>query len=395
MKKLITTVFVSSLLFACSDQVQEVTTYPVKKEHHTIEVGANGDLFAAKATTVSAPVSNQGMQIVSWLAPEFSYVKKGDVVARFDAEGMQLQKRDKLNELAITNQDIQEKQGSLNNQLSAINHDIGMVGQEFKFAEQFTIDDVRIRSKLEILDQMQNTEFLSSQKDYLDWKSDSFSASSEGDMGLLQMKQQRAEAKLSQLDSGLSQLEVKAPHDGLLVYKANWRGEKPKEGQTMWPGQKIAELPDISEMKIRLHVRENEMIGIAAGNSVTFALNAFLSEEQTGVVESVAKFPKSINRGDPQKFYEVIVKIDEQNQARFLPGRKLSASIKVSELTDAVVVPLQSVFSEHNSTYVYVKVGDGFEKQEVTLGSSSLSHVQVIEGLTEGMQIALTSQEQG
>lgn len=384
----------SVLATACGKSEQQQVAYEVTKTNHQIEISAKGELFAAKATALTTPMSNHGFQVISWLAPEFSLVKKGDVVARFDAEGMQIQKRDKLNELAVTNQDIYQKQGNLDNQLSAINHDIGMVGQEFEFAEQFTIDDVRIRSKLEILDQMQNTEYLASRKDYLDWKNGSFSKSSQGDMGLLQMKQQRAQSKIEQLDSSLSQLEVKAPHDGLLVYKADWRGEKPKEGQTMWPGHKLGELPDINEMKIRLHVRENEATGLAEGNKVKFALNAFLGEMQTGVVESVAKFPKSINRGDPQKFYEVIVTIDKQVVERFMPGRKLQATIIVEQLTDSIIVPLQSVFSEQNSAFVYVKDGNKFKKQQVTLGKSSISHVEVLDGLTEGELIALTNQEQ-
>lgn len=163
MKKL-TLIMLSVLATACGKSEQQQVAYEVTKTNHQIEISAKGELFAAKATALTTPMSNHGFQVISWLAPEFSLVKKGDVVARFDAEGMQIQKRDKLNELAVTNQDIYQKQGNLDNQLSAINHDIGMVGQEFEFAEQFTIDDVRIRSKLEILDQMQNTEYLADRK---------------------------------------------------------------------------------------------------------------------------------------------------------------------------------------------------------------------------------------
>ena len=280
--------------------------YEVTKQDFTVNVPAKGELFAAKATVISAPMGRRGSQNISWLAPEFSRVKKGDVIARFDGEAMEIQSKDRLNELSITEQEIIEKTGMLNMELDAINKDIGMVGQEKDFAENFSIDDIGIRSKLEILDSLQNTQYLGSKEKYLHWKNDSFSASSEGDLGLLEMKQTQSKSKLKQLSDGLSKLEVKAPHDGLLSYKANWRGEKPRAGQSLWPGQKIAELPDISNMKVKLFVLESEAINLTIDKSVTFHLNAYADKKFLGKVEKVAPFPTSIKRGDPQKYFEII-----------------------------------------------------------------------------------------
>ena len=381
------------LLSACGKAPESPLLYQLQKQSFAIEIPAEGELFAAKATIISAPVSRNGVQNIAWLAPEFSVVKAGDIIARFDGEAMQIKSRNQENEMAITQQEIIEKKGLLNKELDAINRDIGMVDQEKLFADNFSIDDVRIRSKLEIIDSLQNTAYLASKQEYLNWKNDSFSDSSAGDMGLLEMKLKQRQDKLTQLSASLNQLEIKAPHDGLLAYKANWRGEKPRAGQSVWPGQKIAELPNIKEMKAKLFVIENEAIELAEGRQVSLYLFAHVDKPFTGKISSVAPFPKSIKRGDPQKYFEIEVILDQQNSELFVPGRKLQGKILIAEAQDKLVVPLQSVFTHNNSSFVYLFKNNKFEQIEVVLGQTNLSHVEIVSGLEAGQQISLTNQE--
>ncbi|WDD97655.1 efflux RND transporter periplasmic adaptor subunit [Thalassomonas actiniarum] len=376
-------------LTGCGQSSKSDNLYRVEKQSFEIKVPAEGELFAAKATVISAPMGGRGPQNLAWLAPEYSQVKAGDIIARFDGEAMQRESKEKTNDMSITEQDIIEKSAALNQELSAINQDIGVVFQEKGFAEQFSIDDIRIRSKLEILDSLQNTVFLGAKQHYLKWKKDSFEQSSQGDIGLLEMKRSQQSSKISQLSESLSRLEIKAPHDGLLTYKTNWRGEKPRAGKSLWPGQKIAELPDVSEMKAKLFVFEHEAIGLTAGQEVNLVLNAFVDKPFAGVVESVAPFPASIKRGDPQKYFEVVVSLNKQQADLFVPGRKLSASITVTPSADKMIVPLQSVFIEDNQPYVYLFTKGEYQRRNITLGQSSLSHVEVLSGLEPNQKIAL------
>ncbi|WP_281558551.1 efflux RND transporter periplasmic adaptor subunit [Thalassomonas sp. RHCl1] len=376
-------------LTGCGQSSKSDNLYQVHKQNFEIKVPAEGELFAARATVISAPMGGRGPQNLAWLAPEYSQVKAGDIIARFDGEAMQRESKEKTNDMSITEQDIIEKSAALNQELSAINQDIGVVFQEKGFAEQFSIDDIRIRSKLEILDSLQNTVFLGAKQHYLKWKKDSFEQSSQGDIGLLEMKRSQQSSKISQLGESLSRLEIKAPHDGLLTYKTNWRGEKPRAGKSLWPGQKIAELPDVSEMKAKLFVFEHEAIDLAAGQEVELVLNAFGDKPFAGVVESVAPFPASIKRGDPQKYFEVVVSLNQQQADLFVPGRKLSASITVTPSADKMIVPLQSVFIEDNKPYVYLFSQGAYQRRNITLGQSSLSHVEVLSGLEPSQKIAL------
>ncbi|GAA5132626.1 efflux RND transporter periplasmic adaptor subunit [Thalassotalea piscium] len=391
--KYILTLIAALVLFGCTESESPPLLYHVEEKPFDVKIPAKGELFAAQATAINAPMSSNGMQVIAWLAPEFSHVKKGDVIIRFDGESMQVESKNKLNELAKTQQDMLEKSGALNKELSGINKDMIMVDQEKLFAEQFSIEDERIRSKLEIIESLQNAEYLGTKQDYLNWKSDSFSESAKGDMGLLEMKQQLHQTKIDQLSARLSQLEVKAPHDGLLAYKVNWRGEKARTGQTMWPGQKIAELPDTSVMKAKLWVIENEAIDLGKGKKVSLRLNANAQQVYYGTIAAVTAFPKTIRRGDPQKYFEVIVELDEQHPDQFVPGQKVEALITVMAKKSRLIVPKQSVFSDRNQSYVYLYKSGDFIKNKVEIGQSSLSYFEITSGLTSGQEISLISQE--
>ena len=348
MRRAIYIIFV--FLLGCQSEQDQSLTYKVIKTSFAIEIPAKGYLVAANATVINVPRISNGANNISWLAAEYSMVNKGDVIARLDDEAIRTETRSKRHELAMTEQDVIEKQGALNQELGTISGDIIMVNQEKYFAERYSVDDERIFSKLDIINAMQNLTYLNSKQNYLHWKNNSFNDSSSGEMGLLDLKKSQFQNEIDQLDNNLDNLEVKAPHSGLLLYHANWRGEKPKVGQLAWSNQTIARLPDTSNMKAKLFVAEHEAIDLGVGQSVSLSLLAAADQPFTGTVESVAPFPKSIKRKDPQQYFEVLVSLDSQNSAQFAPAAKLQATISVTLPQQKLTVPSQAVFSQGNTS---------------------------------------------
>ncbi|MBT1065855.1 efflux RND transporter periplasmic adaptor subunit [Bowmanella sp. Y26] len=383
----------SLLLVACSEESNQIPLYEAQRQTLSVIVPASGELFAAKSEALTAPAFRNGPQSLAWLAPEFSQVKKGDVIARFDGESLSVRAQQFEHKIALSNLDIHEKDAELTTEGEAIGQDIELVGEEKEFAEQFAIDDVQIRSKLEILESLQNKEYLTAKQGYLHWKDDSFKQSSAGELGLLSMQKSQHQQRLSSFTSSLELLEVRAPHDGTLVYYADWSGQKPSVGQTMWPGSKIATLPDLSLVKAKLFVLESEALDLAAGQSVSLYLVARPQTELLGEVEAVAPMPSSIRRNDPQKYYEVTVNLAKQDPELLVPGRKVEARINVLNQPDSLVVPLQSLFNQQNSYQVFRKEGSDFTAVPVQVGRTSLSHAQILSGLEEGDEVALINIE--
>jgi hypothetical protein len=69
-------------------------------------------------------------------------------------------------------------------------------------------------------------------------------------------------------------MSVKAPQDGIVIYRTNWRDEKKKVGDTMWFGETVLAIPDLSEMRADAFVDEADGGAVAEGQSVILRLEA-------------------------------------------------------------------------------------------------------------------------
>lgn len=382
------------LLTAClkPDDVAAELTFTLQKAPFKNYVEAKGELIAANETVISTPASSRGPQTLAWLMPEYSQVKKGEVIARFDGRVMTKQKRESDFSNQKVSQDLSGKNTEIDTRRKHLGFDMEIVEEEKQFAENFSIDDDRIISKLEILEQAQKVDYLNAKTAYFNWQSDQFNSSAQGELDLLNMQSQQHQSKINMLDGNLSSLEVVAPHDGLLTHSVDWHGEKPRAGQTLWPGQKIAGLPDTSVMQIKLFVKEREAINLKQDQAIEFSLISTPNKTFSGKISKLAPFPKSIKRQDPQKYYEITASIDEQGDY-LRPGLKVVANIVADQPAEKLIVPKFSVFADEEGAYVQLKTASGYSKAPVTLGASNLSHVEIVKGLSKGDVIALVEQE--
>ncbi len=380
--------FSSLLLLSCGqpdDDIPSLLLAPATLQH---QISADGELFAVNAVNITTPHNIRGPRFIATIAQEFSRVQPGDIVISFDATQLKRNQRDASNALAGVAADQSHKQAEQQAEQTNISLEQQLVTKEFAFADTFNIDDVQIRSKLEILDSLQNKEFLGEKQNYLGWQQHSFQHKVAGELELLQLQQGQQHSLLQQAETGLAQLTVTAPHHGILLLESNWRGEKPDVGTMVFPGQKIGSIPDLSLQHIKLQVIEQEAIGLAPGQQVRFSLAAHPQQQLDGTVLSVAQVAQSRERRDPRKYIDVIVEPASQ-QPHFMPGSKVNATLYISAQPDVLAVPLQAIFSEQQQLFVWKQQGRTYKKQLVSLGNKNLTHAEVVTGLQAGDRIAL------
>jgi len=375
------------LLASCDESTTAVPTFELNQQRLLHQVSADGELFAVNAVSIHAPAS-RGPRFIFAILPEFSEVTPGQQVVTFDATQLLREKREASTALAGVAADKSKKLTDQQGDLLKLGLDQQLVKREFNFADKFNIDDVQIRSRLEILDSMQNKEFLADKQHYLGWQQQSFQQKSQGELELLQLQQDQQQSLLSQAESGLNALEIKAPHKGILLFETNWRGEKPEVGRMVFPGDKIGSIPDLSLQHIKLQVIEQEAKGLAAGQQVRFVMAADPGEQLTGKVLTVSQVGRSRERRDPRKYIDVVVEPAAQHPA-FMPGKKIRATIEVQSREDVLQVPLQAIFTVEQQSYVWKQQGNSFEKQTISIGEKSLTHAEVLTGLSVEDRIAL------
>ncbi len=378
------------LLQGCGDDIQSsIPTYQVQAQPFAIEITATGEIEAAESQKIVSP--GRRPMMLAWLAEENTYVKEGDVIARFDSERIIRDKNEEEFAVLKLQQDIINSQASQTQEKQDIRSEQNFVEEEFAFVDRFAIDDLRIYSQLDIIDTLQNRDFLEAKDAFLARKETSVLEQHDSATSVLDIQQQGHQRKLQQYLSALKQLEVTAPYSGLLVYIKDRRGEKPSVGNTIFPGSPLAEIPNLENLQARLYVLADDAIDLAETQQVAIQLDAFPDKTFTGQLSSVSAFPREIKRGNPIKYYELTATINEQDTSVLKPGRKLSATINVTEPQDAIAVPLQSIIYEQEQSFVYLQQGDEFKKHPVTTGRKNLYFIEITSGLAFNDAIALSA----
>jgi len=391
MKKILLICAALVALSGC-EQAEELTTpvIQVTEDRVLFEIFAEGELEAVKSTPITAPANSRRPQTLAWIMPQFSPVKAGDVVARFDGSNFQLEVDETSFEIQKLMYSMLAKDREIDNSKFSFNAEAQVIDYEYELAKQFNIDDPLLYTKIEMIEAGDNEDFLRAKAEHIDKVEDNFEEKSQTEIAVLESSKKVQEAKLAMNNASLSALEVVAPHDGLLVLEPSWDGSLPEPGKSIFPGAKMASLPDLSQMQAKVYVPEVEAIGIKAGLGVEVSLHAFPGSSYSGTVSSISQTAQPRERDNPVKYFTVLVALDATDDPQLKPGQRLNASIHVVKQESGLVVPIQTVFREENSTWVYVKNATGFQQQPITTGFCSATLCTIQQGLNDGDVIALS-----
>ncbi len=191
---------------------------------------------------------------------------------------------------------------------------------------------------------------------------------------------------------------LKAPGDGIVVYANDpnrFGGQQQlqiEEGAAVRERQKIFSLPDISKMRVNTKVNETMQAMVTPGLRALIRVEAAAGQEVRGSVTSVAPMADSGSFfASDVKVYTTYVAIEgDTAKLNLRPGMNAQVEILVKEVEDVLSVPVQAILPFKGKSYIFVKDGDGFRRQEVTLGLSNDSHIEVKTGLKSGDLAAMT-----
>ncbi len=187
---------------------------------------------------------------------------------------------------------------------------------------------------------------------------------------------------------------IVAPAPGMVVYYSEARrwggGDEIKEGAEVRERQTLITLPDTSRMKVIVRIHEAAATKISTGLPATVEIEGHSDRVFKGKVTRVADLVDSQDRwlNPDLKEYETEITLDEVGED-LKPGVTARARIHIEDVTNALAVPVQAVFSSGSRHYVFRDSRRGVEAVPVVLGSSSDQFVQITDGLKEGDRIRL------
>ena len=409
-------VLVAGLVWlGCKPAVRDTPVFTVESRPFQHRVTAEGRLEATHSTKLQVPREARRTVRLSWLAPEGSRLKQGDVVARFDGKSLREKLQDSRTDFESNQLELERSEIRSGVELGGLEKDLSVAELELEHAKRFQKTNTDVFSRRDILEDAIDGELAEDRKAHAQTSAGTRRSLAQTEQDLLTIQRRRVEMEIARAQDGLQALEIVAPHDGVLALAADWRGEKPAVGAEMWSGQEIGRIPDMSVMQAQVFVLEADAGGLAEGRTAEVVIEAHPEKVYEATIKSVAAVAKPRFPGSPVQYFEVTLEFEATDREIMKPGGRVTASLFLEDREQALVVPRQALFhglgneepaeplpptdgpegtsaparTMEDRAQVYVKNGSGFEVRSVVVGPTSLGQVVIEDGLEAGDVIAL------
>jgi HlyD family secretion protein len=374
-----------------SNRAPTIPTFDVKRGDFIDSVQFRGEVKALKSVTISAPSEAGDLQIVKIVA-DGAQVKQGDVVVEFDK--------------TKTEQDLAQDRSTLKSAEAEIEQaraQAHLTEEEDLTAvmkARFDVETAKLdASKQEIVSQIEGAEAklkVADNEQQLHEVEEKLKSDRAVDKATIESKieaSKKAAFDVQRAERALAKMTVQAPSSGMISLVPMWHpgGEAPfKPGDRAWPGAPIAELPDVSTLRVSARADETERGRLSLKQTVNAQLDAIPDRQFTGQIEQISTiatidftggwpFPRNFNLG---------IALD-QADARLKPGMTAQLTVVVDRVPDALTIPVQASFQRSGQTVAYVWEGSRFQERVIEIGRRNRDRILVAKGLRPGDRVAL------
>ncbi|MGB6123144.1 MAG: efflux RND transporter periplasmic adaptor subunit [Bacteroidota bacterium] len=227
----------------------------------------------------------------------------------------------------------------------------------------------------------------------------------------------QAKSSLNQAEESLRKTTVYSPMSGTVSQLNSELGERIIGAQ--FSGTLVMTIADLSRMEARVEVSENDVVLVAVGDTARISVDAFPDRAVNGVIYEIANSAMTTGLGTQEEVtnFEVKIRVVDKDIS-LRPGMSMTSDIETETKEEILAVPIQSVTtrmpkqevkegeedgqsgvvlaSDQDSKSrngkkppeVVFVVEDGAAKAvPVKRGISDDSHVEIVEGLEEGMKV--------
>jgi multidrug efflux pump subunit AcrA (membrane-fusion protein) len=376
--------------------VVDVAVARVRRGDFVVNVKARGEIRSTRSATIVAP-QVPDPRIVK-LAPSGHPVHKGDVVIEFDAVQQEQNYLDKATGVRGADSEIVQLKASqkMENEADHINF----------LQSQYNVERAKLEaSKAEILSEIdgaKNRIDVTVSEGDLGRIKNTLSArevSHAADIERLDQKKDKTVRDMNTAKDYMNLMVIRAPSDGIFNVLPNFRsggsfGQSPpafKEGDRAWTGAAIAEIPDLSEMRIELMLEEVDRGKVRIGEPLFIRVDAVPEKEFHAGLEWISPIASLVFRTyPPEKLFPVKATLKNLDP-RLRPGMSASATIEVERIKNVLLIPAKSSFLLNGKPAVYIQDGQNFTTRTIEVGRRNDDDIVVISGLKEGELVTLES----
>lgn len=373
----------------------EVPTAEASRGELVQTVDVEGEIASAASLELGPPgVPDLWDYKIAFLADEGASVKPGQPVVRFDPSSLQRRLEEKQAEFEEATQKIErgrieadEKRRELDLQLAEARSRLQKARMKAEIPDE-------LRSRNEAKDAALELELAEKEVASLEGRRAAVDAAEEASLRSLGSQRDRAAGRVASLRESIERMTVRAPQDGIVVYKTGWRDEKKKVGDTVWWGEKLIALPDLTRLRGEGDVDEADGGAIAPGQRVTLRLEALPDRDFEATVARIGRAVRRKSPRVPSKVFRVELAMAKPDPA-LRPAMRFRGEIEIARHPAVLQIPREAVFFRATGPVVHVRGWRGFRAEPVELGRLGRGRVEVRKGLGEGDVVALAEPEAG
>jgi len=202
---------------------------------------------------------------------------------------------------------------------------------------------------------------------------------------------ERAKQLAEQLDQCVADLEyciVKAEASGLVIYPSAkpWEyAPEIQEGATVYMGQTLLLMPDLSKMQVKISIHESFIDRMRPGLAARVALP---DRTLAGEVSSVASVTEPAGEWNGYVVkYDTLITLPSVQGLK--PGMSAEVEVIIDRYTDVLTIPVAAVVETSQGNFCWVKTAAGAKRRSLRLGDTNDVFTVVEVGLLEGDEVVL------
>jgi len=363
---------------------------PARKGDFSVIVRCRGELKARRSVQISAPVNVPSLRIV-WQAPAGGSVKAGDPVVRFDPSS--------------TQQQLQEKDAALKQAQATLEQAVADAritaeqDQRDLSTAKYDVERARMEaSKADIVSKLQGEESridlgLAEQKLRVQEATVNLhETSGKAKIASLTRQRDQAQAEVDLTKHRLSQMELKAPLAGVVMYLQNfsqgWMNAKPFQvGDQVWPGGVVAEIPDLSTLEMEGKVEEIDRGRIAVNEETRVRIDSLPELNMPADLGSISPLTEQSFEFPPTRSFRAYAHL-RHTDARLRPGMNGNMDVVVNRIPGAISIPAKAVFTRDGKPIVYVSGSGRYRPVGIEILARNPDEVAV-KGIPAGAMVTL------
>jgi HlyD family secretion protein len=375
----------------------DVPVTKVRRADFVISVRVRGEIKSTRSVILAAPQVPDVR--ITRLVESGRPIRKGEVVVEFDAAQQEQNLLERNTSVRTVDSEIVQTKAShtIENEADGMN----------LMTSQYNVERAKLEaSKAEVVSAIDGAKnriqvgVSEGEQKQVETSITSRKVSHEADIERLDQKKDKSLRDVVQAKNYLSKMVIRAPLDGIVNILPNFRsggsfGQSPpgfKEGDRAWTGAQIAEIPDLSEMRIEMKLDEVDRGRLILNQLVKIRVDAIPEKEFTASLDWISPIAALIYKGfgSSDKVFPCRATLKNLDP-RLRPGMSASAEIIIERQPNALLIPSRSSFLQKGKPAVYVQKGQQFLIRQIQVGRRNEEDIVVLGGLKEGELVTLES----